>query len=362
MSGPRETDDFLRAYGWSRQWERRLQALGRPALEPGRVIRAHRGVLTLETGRGPLAARLSGRRAHLAKEAAELAVVGDWVAFERAATDGPAVVHEILERRNRLSRKVAGERSVEQLVAANVDQVLLVMGLDGDYNLRRLERFLAMAGESGARPAVVLNKLDLCSDVEPRFEAVRALCSGSPVVALSALAGDLDALELLLTPAETVAFVGSSGAGKSTLINRLLGKDAQRTLPVRAGDSRGRHATTHRELFRLPGGCLVIDNPGVREIQLWSASGVLPEVFDDVERWARGCRFGDCRHGGEPDCAVQEAIRRGDLDPARLESWRRLEHEAAALELRKDARARRQRDRELGKLYRSIQREKRDRR
>lgn len=360
-----KTDDpggFPRSHGWSKHFERRFRALGRRSLEPGRVIRTERGVLTLETSRGARTGRLSGRRAHLAEEAADLAVVGDWVAFEPRAGAGPVVVHEILERRNHLSRKAAGERAVEQLVAANVDQVLLVMGLDGDYNLRRLERFLAMVEESGARPAVVLNKLDLSPDVAPRLEAVRALSAGSPVVAVSALAGALDALELLLVARQTVAFVGSSGAGKSTLINRLLGTEAQVTLPVRAGDSRGRHATTHRELFRLPGGCLVIDNPGVRELQPWGAGEALPAVFGEIEQLARGCRFADCGHTTEPGCAVVRAAETGELDPARLESWRRLEREAAALELRKDARARRQRERKLGKLYRSIQREKRDRR
>lgn len=354
--------DLLRSFGWSKHFEARFEAVADSALEPGRVIEAQRGLLKLQTAHGTRDAVLSGRRQYEAVDASELAVVGDWVAYQAPAAAGPVVVRSILERRNQLSRKVAGARAVEQLVAANVDLVLLVMGLDGDYNPRRLERFLAMAEECGARSAVVLNKVDLCSDVEARFDVVRALSAGSPVVPLCALEGPLDALELLLTARETVAFVGSSGAGKSTLINRLMGDERISTQPVRAGDSRGRHTTTHRELFRLPSGCLVIDNPGVREIQLWRADEALPRVFDDIEELARECRFTDCEHSTEPGCAVQYAISEGKLDAARLESRRRLEREAVALERRKDVRAQRERDRKLGKLYRSIQQEKRDRR
>ena len=343
----------LRDYGWSRHFEAGFEVLATTGLEPARVVESQRGQLRLVTAEATVRGRLSGRSRHRAA-GGDRAVVGDWVAYEPADREGEAVVHAVLERRNRLSRKEAGARAVEQIAAANVDQVLLVMGLDDDYNLRRLERFLVMAEECGARAAVVLNKTDLCDEVEARLDAVRALCLGSPVVALSALGDSLDALEVLLTPRETVAFVGSSGAGKSTLINRLLGEERQSTRPVRDGDSRGRHATTHRELFRLPGGALVIDNPGVREIQLWSSDAALPRIFDDIEELARSCRFNDCGHTTEPGCAVQLAISEGRLDAGRLESLRRLESEAAALERRKDVRAQRDRDRKLTRFYRSV--------
>lgn len=356
-----DTSDRLRSYGWSHHFAEHLAALGRPTLQPGRVVETQRGLVRLETESGPLGAKLSGRGRYLAADAAALPVVGDWVAFELQAPGQPVRVEEILPRRTRLSRKAAGARAVEQVVAANVDLVLLVMGLDGDYNLRRLERLLAMAEESGARAAVVLNKADLCPDLEAQLAAARALCLGSPAVAISALGGTLDPLEPLLTPGETVALVGSSGAGKSTLINRLMRGAELPTQPVRSGDSRGRHTTTHRELFRLPGGCLVIDNPGVREIQLWSAEEALPRVFDDIERLASQCRFSDCRHETEPGCAVREAIDSGELDGARLERLHRLERETAALARRKDARVQRQQDKRMGKLYKSILREKRDR-
>jgi ribosome biogenesis GTPase len=357
-----EMHDRLRSYGWSRFFENHLTALDRPALRAGRVVEAQRGSLRLETAQGPVEARLSGRGYHLAADAAALPVVGDWVAFQPEEPGQSVLVHEILPRRTRLSRKAAGARAVEQVVAANVDLVLLVMGLDGDYNLKRLERLLAMAEESGARPAVVLNKADLPADLEDRLAAARALCYGNPIVAVSALDGDLASLEPLLIPGETAALVGSSGAGKSTLIHRLMGSDELTTRPVRADDSRGRHTTTHRELFRLPGGCLVIDNPGVREIQLWDAEQALSTVFDDIDRLASNCRFSDCRHDTEPGCAVRRAIDGGELDGARLERLQKLERETAALARRKDLHAQRQQDKRLGKLYKSILREKRERR
>ena len=242
------------------------------------------------------------------------------------------------------------------------DLATVVMGLDGDYSPRRLERYLTMIEESGARPAVVLNKTDLCSEVAARVGEARALGVGAPVLAVSALDGPLESLELLLSEGETMALVGSSGAGKTTLTNRLLGDADLPTRPVRAHDSRGRHTTTHRELFRLPGGGLLIDNPGLREVQPWSAASATAGVFPEITELARACRFTDCSHDTEPGCAVRQAIDDDELDPARLAGLRRIEQEAAALELRKDVRASRERDKRLSKLYRSVVREKRSRR
>jgi ribosome biogenesis GTPase len=288
-------------------------------------------------------------------------VVGDWVAFTDSSSAGPLVVEAVLERRNHLSRKASGARAEEQVVAANVDLVLVVMGLDGDFNPRRLERFLTLAEASRVEAAVVLNKSDLCADRDAKLAAVRSV-TAVPIVVVSALEGDLSSVELLLAARWTAVLVGSSGAGKSTLINRLLGGSALSTAAVREHDSRGRHTTTHRELFRLPGGGLVIDNPGVREVQLWSERGAaLDAVFDDIESLAARCRFSDCTHREEPGCAVRAAIDAGELDAARLENLRKLELETEALERRKDERARREHDRRLGKLYRSVQRAKRTR-
>ena len=352
----------LRSYGWSNYFESRFVALGRDDLLPGRVVQNQRGHLKIQTADRVVDARVAGRRYHAAGRGGLVPIVGDWVAVRRAASSRAAVVEEILERRNQLSRKVAGARAVEQVVAANVDLVLLVMGLDGDYNLRRLERLLVMAEESGARAAVVLNKADLCSDLDARLGEARALCAGRSIVAISALDGELGALELLLEPGDTAVLIGSSGVGKSTLINRLRGGEELRTRAVRAHDSRGRHTTTHRELFELPNGALIIDNPGIREIQLWQSEGALATVFDEIEQLSTGCRFADCSHDTEPGCAVRAAIDTGQLDRSRLDNLRRLAAEAEALERRKDVRAQREHERKLHKFYRSVQKEKRNRR
>jgi ribosome biogenesis GTPase len=352
----------LRSYGWSKYFESRFMALGRHDLLPGRVVQSQRGHLKIRTAVAVVDARAAGRHFHAAGEGGLLPVVGDWVALRRPAGSDAAVVEEILERRSTLSRKVAGTRAVEQVVAANVDLVLLVMGLDGDYNLRRLERLLVMAEESGARAAVALNKVDVCGDLDARLDEARAICSGRSIVAISALRGEVAALELLLEPGDTVALVGSSGAGKSTLINRLRGSDELCTRAVREHDSRGRHTTSHRELFRLPNGALVIDNPGIREIQHWQSERALARVFDEIEQLATGCRFADCTHDTEPGCAVRAAIDAGRLDRSRLDNLRRLEAEATALERRKDVRAQREHERKLHKYYRSVLKEKKNRR
>ena len=353
-------DDLLDSYGWSRRFRARLDRRSKDLL-PGRVIRTTRGEVLLLTDEGRLTATLSGRQRHRAWSEVDLPVVGDWVGY-RPTGDGAGRVEAVLDRQNQLSRTVAGGRTVEQVVAANVDQALLVMGLDRDFNLRRLERFLSLVEESGARSAVVLNKSDLCDDLEERVAATHAVSGGRPVVVSSAATGDVESLECLLRPRETNVLLGSSGVGKSTLINRLRNSDEIRTAEVRSHDSRGRHTTTHRELFRLPGGSLLIDSPGVREIQLWGGTEALDEVFGDVAEWAEQCRFSDCRHDTEPGCAVRAAIDRGELDRDRLESVRRLEREASALERRKDVRAARANDRKLTKYYRSVQRSKTHRR
>ncbi len=249
--------------------------------------------------------------------------VGDHVIVDAGA------IREILPRRTKLSRKAAGERAYEQLVAANVDTVYVVCGLDSDYNPRRIERYLVAVRSGGAAPIVLLNKVDLCPDAAGRVAEIAAL--GVPVHAISARSGEgLGAIAI--GPEETVCFVGSSGAGKSTLVNRLLGREAQRTREVRAVDDRGRHTTTSRELFPLPGGGFVIDTPGMRELGLWDAEEGLAAAFADVDAAAASCRFRDCRHAGEPGCAVRDAV------PAeRLADWRKLTGEIDALAKKRKA-------------------------
>lgn len=334
-----------------------------PAVEPARIVFASREIFHVWTATGERTARLAGRL----RAGVELPAVGDWVVVDRAAGHDPAretLIRALLPRRTRLSRKVAGAETREQVVAANLDAVFVVMGLDGDFNPRRLERFSVMARESGAEPVVVLTKAALAADVaERRLEAQEA-APGLPVIVTSALEGEgLDPVSFYLEPGRTVAMIGSSGAGKSTLVNRLAGTEVMRTAAVRASDDRGRHTTTHRQLVRLPGGGLLIDNPGVREIQLWAEDVAgLGAAFDDIERLAEGCRFRDCGHDDEPGCAVRAAVEDGRLDPARLDHLHRLERELEALERRRDVVEQRRHGKAMGKLYKRVQAQKKRRR
>ncbi len=344
--------------GYSRQIARHFTALTGSGMEdllqPARIIFESNEHYRVATAFGEAEARLAGRL----RQGRDLPVVGDWVAVPRHL-EGMLQVREILPRRTRLSRKVPGERTREQVVAANIDTVFVVMGLDGDYNLRRLERFLIMVQASGAQPVVVLTKSDLHEDPAGARLDVQSRVPGLPAWAVSSTQGTgMEPLRAFLQPGETVALLGSSGAGKSTLLNRLCNALIMRTGEVREGDDRGRHTTTHRQLVMLPGGGLLIDNPGVREIQLWAEGGALSETFDDIETLAHSCRFRDCRHQSEPGCEVRVALEDGRLEEARLENWRGLEKELRHLELRRDVAASRQEDRRLGRFYKRSQSQK----
>jgi ribosome biogenesis GTPase len=311
--------------GWDPTREASFVPFRERGLAPARVAREDLDHYLLLDGQGEHPARLSGRLRHAARTRADLPTVGDWVAMRPGPT---AVIVAVLPRTSAFLRRVAGGTTGEQVLAANVDTVFLVTGLDGDFNLRRLERYLATAAESGAEPVVVLNKADLAADPAEPAAAAAAAAPGVPVVAVSALTtAGLDGLAPWLQPARTVALLGSSGVGKSTLLNTLLGSERQRTAPVRPDDSRGRHATTRRELVALPGGALLLDTPGLRELGLWITGEGLDGAFPDVATLAAGCRFRDCGHADEPGCAVRAAAEAGRLDPQRLESWRRLQRE-----------------------------------
>ena len=307
---------------------------------PARVSAVHGHQYQILTGEAERRAVVSGRVRASADEAGAvgLPTVGDWVAFEAIGAD-QAVIRAVLPRATYLVRKAAGRTSEAQALAANVDFVLIVMGLDGDFNLRRLERALALVHQGGAVPVVVLNKSDLATGAaEARREEVVRVARTAAVHSLSALHGDgVAGLVPYLARGRTLALLGSSGAGKSTLLNRLMGGEWQPTREVRAHDSRGRHTTTSRQIFVLPSGALLIDTPGIREIPLVGDDQDLGAVFDEITALATDCRFRDCRHGGEPGCAVRRAVDEGALEPARLQSLRKLEAERAYQAVREDS-------------------------
>jgi ribosome biogenesis GTPase len=332
--------------GWDPFFDRQLTDDERPRWAPARVVWEGRGRYRIATGDAEWLAQVAGRLRHAAGSRADLPVVGDWVLGAMRAGDDTATIQRVLERRSRFSRGAAGRSTGEQIVAANVDTVLLVTSFNRDFNVRRMERYLALSWESGARPIVVLNKADLADDHERWRDEMAPVSQGVPVLATSALRGDgIDELRDIVRTGGTTALLGSSGVGKSSLINALA-ETSQGVLPVRASDDRGRHSTTSRQLFMLPGGGILIDTPGMRELQLWDADNGLEHAFADIQSLSSACRFRDCSHGSEPGCAVTAAIERGEIPPERLDSFHRLQREDAFLRSRHDEAARGERSRQ----------------
>ena len=364
----------LKGLGWNSFFEACWQEYRDSGWVPARVVSQQRGLWRVA---GDFAERWAAPSGKLREEVDAGGLwpsVGDWIAAEipgvlpaeagsaccvttKKEAGARAIVHRVLPRRSQFARKVAGRRLEEQVIAANVDVAFVVAGLGGDFNLRRIERYLAQCWESGAKPVIVLNKADQCGDAASRVAEAERMAMGVPVLAVSALTGQgVEELDRFLIAGESVVLLGSSGVGKSTLLNRLLGRPAQEVRAVRQSDGRGRHTTTSRELFALAKGALIIDAPGLRELQLWDAGEGVAHTFQDIEELSRACRFRDCTHSGEPGCAVQAAVTDGRLEAERLKSFKKLQREQEFLRRKIDPSADHAEKQRIKVLHRSVQR------
>lgn len=330
----------LDCLGWSDFFAHSFEPYCQQGFSVGRVAIEYRNTYTLYSEHGELSAEITGKLRYQASQPEDFPAVGDWVVIRVRESEKQATIHEILPRKSKFSRKMVGGKTEEQIVAANIDTVFLVSGLDKDFNLRRIERYLILAWESGANPVIVLNKADLCNSLEERLAQVETVALGVPIVILSATNyRGLDALKPYLQLGQTVALLGSSGVGKSTITNQLKGASVQSVQQVRRGDDRGKHTTTHRELILLPTGGLIMDTPGMREIQIWGGDEGLQETFADIEILVQQCRFRNCQHYNEPGCAVQQALAEGILDDSRFLNYQKLQKELNYLSRKQDQRA-----------------------
>jgi ribosome biogenesis GTPase len=346
----------LDALGWKPALATAFDAHANIGREPARVVAEDRGSYQLIGAAGELRASVSGRFRHeKANDASAFPAVGDWVAID-SGTRGETVIHALLPRHSALVRQASGKRTEAQVVGANLDIVFVVASLNRDLNVRRLERYVAAAWESGAEPVILLSKADLGGDVDAVLVAVAGVAAGATVVVVSSFDGrGVEEVRARIKPGQTVAFVGSSGVGKSTLLNKLAGEERAFVREIRDDDARGRHTTTRRQLHLLPEGGLVLDTPGMREFALWDSEG-LEQTFTDIDEIVARCRFGNCSHNGEPGCAIAAALGDGSLELDRLEGWKKLVRESAHHEHRVDALARAEERRKWKAIGKSVTR------
>ncbi|MBT2677831.1 ribosome small subunit-dependent GTPase A [Bacillus sp. ISL-35] len=330
----------LESIGMTAEIENFFKEVQFQGYKPGRVALEHKHSYRVWLEDGEYLCTLSGKLTYEANGRDDLPAVGDWVAVKTSPGEVWGTIRGILPRKSKFSRKAAGQVTEEQIVAANIDTVFIVNSLNDDLNLRRIERYLLLAWESGSNPVIILSKADLENELEAKIELVSGVAIGVPVIPVSVLEGTgIEQLKRYLTPGQTVALIGSSGVGKSSLVNYFTGYEKQLVQEIRDSDDKGKHTTTHREMVLLPGGAVLIDTPGMREIQLWTVEEGIGESFADVDQFAEECKFRDCTHGNEPGCAVRSAIDEGRLDENRLASYKKLQKELAYIDRKMDKKA-----------------------
>ncbi len=343
----------INEYGWNEYFERQWKERSTEGMHAGRIVADFGQMLRVVTNQGE---KSVNRPIQKADNSIQLAV-GDWVALEQLAEGTEMVIRFVLDRKTKFSRAAAGIEVKEQIVAANADTVFIIQSLNKDFNMKRLERYMIAAWDSGATPVVVLTKVDCCEDAGDKISMVYKTTPGVDVYAISAVTGQgLEQIRKFLESGKTVALLGSSGVGKSTLVNTLAGEEMLKTQEIRNDDSRGRHTTTHRELILLPGGGLILDTPGMRALSLWEADIGMDIMFGDIEELTALCRFHDCKHQNEPGCAVREALDAGKLELLRWESWLKLQKELAHLEAKKEGKLRLQ-EKQWGRQISKFQKE-----
>ena len=353
----------LPALGYNEFFRNEFSKIENTSYLPARIISEHKGIYRVQDDQGEYLGEISGKLRYTAINRQDFPVVGDWVAIQRLEGEGKCIIHVILPRKTKLSRKSPGKTIEEQILCSNIDYIFIVQSMDATFNVNRIERYLSISWESGAIPVVILSKKDLCESPESILLEAESAAIGAKVHAISSLEEDsLGIIKTYLTSGNTIAFIGHSGAGKSTLINKLSRRELQKTNEIREADSRGKHTTTHRELFVLDNE-LLIDTPGLREIQLWGDESMLQETFADIDSLSALCKFVDCKHESEPGCKIKEAIANGEISEERFANYEKMKRELEYLESRVDESAmlqRKQKERKFHKTFREVLKQKYD--